>query len=112
MENSSAELVLLRLVAIIGVLKFLDERHMFEVVGFHEIIQRVAEVTQLGIDQTHEQVRVHLEAGGKIHAAEVANPDRFVKSLGAAAFPLWGSLGPRIEIQRPLQPPRKIAIGR
>ena len=40
-----------------------------EIVGFHEIVQGVAVVPQLGVDEAEKQVGIHGGEIGKIHAA-------------------------------------------
>jgi hypothetical protein len=74
LPRRSAELVLVWLIEIPGVLHPADQRHGIEVVGLHEIIEGFAMIAQLGIEQAHKEVGVHLKAVGEIHARKMANP--------------------------------------
>lgn len=67
----STELVLLRMIDIAGHFHFPDEKHGVEVMGFHEIVEGIAVIPQLRIEQAHQDMRVHLEEIGKIHARKM-----------------------------------------
>ncbi len=66
-RNESAELVLGGLVGVVRFGEFADEGFLLEAVGFQQIIERVAVVSQLGVDQSHEEVGVHAEVVGEVH---------------------------------------------
>jgi hypothetical protein len=69
MRSSSAKLVLLWLKEVPGSREFLNQSLLADVVGFHQILQRMTMIPQLRVHQAHQQVRVHLHIIRKIHAA-------------------------------------------
>ena len=51
--------------------KAVDEGFLIQSVGFTEIIERAGVVAQLGIDEPHEEVRIHRCEGFQIHTRSV-----------------------------------------
>ena len=66
----SAELVLLRLINVASFDHFLDERFGIELMGFQQIVQGIAVIPQLGVEQADEEMGVHLEVIGKVHGGK------------------------------------------
>lgn len=60
----SAELILLGLIEILGVLQFSDQGTWIEIMGFDQIIKGITMIAQLGIEQPDKKVRVHLKKAG------------------------------------------------
>ena len=70
--GTSAELVDFRLVDVIRSGQFFDQEFSVKMVGFHEIIERIAMISQLGVDQSQQEMRVHREVGGEVHGRNLS----------------------------------------
>ncbi len=72
-------MILFRLIEILRILHFADQGTWIQVMGFDQIIEGITMIAQLGIEQTHKQMRVHLKKTGKVHARKLVNsgpPDK------------------------------------
>jgi hypothetical protein len=58
-EPRLTELLLLRLIDVAGGSHLFLQDGRVEVMGFHQVVERVAVVAQLGIEQPHQQVGIH-----------------------------------------------------
>jgi hypothetical protein len=65
--ESSPELVLFRLVKIVRTGEFFDQGISIEPVRLEQIVERVAVIPELRVQETDEQVGIHLETVGKVH---------------------------------------------
>lgn len=61
------KLILLGLVVVVCGAEFYEDRGGVEVVGFDEIGEGRAMIAELGVEQSDEEVRVHLEGFGEVH---------------------------------------------
>ena len=55
-------------IVVSGCLKASFESLLNEVVGFYEIVETVAVISQGSIDESHEQMGIHRLVGRKVHA--------------------------------------------
>ncbi len=67
----SAELILIRLVSVTNRGHFFDQVRRIKVVGFHEIIEGMAVISQLRIEQAHQEVRVHGGVMAQVHGGNL-----------------------------------------
>ena len=67
---TSSELILSGLIFVACGRHFPDERIQIEMMGFHQILQRVAAVPQLRIEQADEKVGIHVGKFGKVHGGK------------------------------------------
>lgn len=67
----SAELVLIRLINITGVSHFFEQACRIEIMCLHEILQRIAVISQLRIEQPKQKVRIHGGEIAKIHGSKL-----------------------------------------
>jgi hypothetical protein len=58
------------LVGVAGRRHFTNERFGIEIVGFHQVIERVAMIPQLGVEQTKQKVGIHVERMAEVHGGK------------------------------------------
>lgn len=64
----SAELILFRLVAVVGGFEALDEFGGIEIMGAAKILKGIAVITEGGIDEADQQMGIHGVVVAEIHA--------------------------------------------